>query len=253
MLHVRGETDLNIPCEEEQDACDLTRLKVTENGIYMPDEADGYYQVDVDVDGYPEPTGTINITQNGVTDVKDYASADVNVPNSYSASDEGKVVSSGALVAQGSQTITQNGTYDTTLISQLIANIEGGGGSVQGFELYFADVNGGTRSAKGALDNKYFTCFFHDNMSSTYVLNGTTYSFTTGSGHNTQTRGAIKEVTNTAGQGTIFNNGSSFSTSHNDTGSYTHEGDEGGACSHNLAHRIFERAVRYSLRLGVRQ
>lgn len=46
----------------------------------------------------------------------------------FSPSDEGKVVNNGQLVAQGSHTITENGTYDTTLISRLVANISGGGG-----------------------------------------------------------------------------------------------------------------------------
>ena len=48
--------------------------------------------------------------------------------DAYSASDEGKVVSNGELVAQTSQEITSNGTYDTTLVNQIIANISGGGG-----------------------------------------------------------------------------------------------------------------------------
>ena len=51
----------------------------------------------------------------------------VSVPNSYTAGDEGKVVSNGALVAQTSDTVTQNGTVDTTLINSLTVNVSGGG------------------------------------------------------------------------------------------------------------------------------
>ena len=46
----------------------------------------------------------------------------------YSSADNGKVVSNGALVAQGSDTVTQNGTVDTTLISSLTVNVSGSSG-----------------------------------------------------------------------------------------------------------------------------
>lgn len=75
-----------------------------------------------------------NITTNGTYNAVTVDSADgyrevvVNVSNSYSAGDEGKVVSNGALVAQTSDTVTENDTYDTTLINQLTVNVSGGGG-----------------------------------------------------------------------------------------------------------------------------
>lgn len=80
--------------------------------------------------------GTKNITQNGTynasSDSADgYSSVTVAVPNSYAAGDEGKVVSNGALVAQTSDTVTQNGTVDTTLISSLVVNVAAGGSSVK--------------------------------------------------------------------------------------------------------------------------
>lgn len=57
---------------------------------------------------------------------KAYSPVTVNVPNSYAAGDEGKVVSNGALVSQSSDSVTQNGTVDTTLINSLTVNVPGG-------------------------------------------------------------------------------------------------------------------------------
>lgn len=59
---------------------------------------------------------------------KAYSPVTVSVPNSYAAGDEGKVVSNGALVAQSSDSVTQNGTVDTTLISSLLVNVSGSSG-----------------------------------------------------------------------------------------------------------------------------
>lgn len=69
-----------------------------------------------------EASGSVNINQNGTHNVKFYATAVVDVPNSYDSSDNGKVVVDGALVSQSSQSITQAGTYDTTLINEVVVN-----------------------------------------------------------------------------------------------------------------------------------
>ena len=108
----------------------LITKSISANGTYnaSSDSADGYSQVTVAVPASAVDTGTKSITSNGTHDVVGYASASVAVPNSYSASDEGKVVSNGALVAQTSDTVTTNDTYDTTLINSLTVNVSGGGG-----------------------------------------------------------------------------------------------------------------------------
>ena len=75
---------------------------------------------------------SLSVTANGTYSApsgKAYSPVVANVPNSYTSSDEGKVVSSGALVSQTSQTIDANGTYDTTLKNSVTVNVSGGGGS----------------------------------------------------------------------------------------------------------------------------
>lgn len=75
-----------------------------------------------------DKTITANGTYNASDDNADgYRSVVASVPNTYVAGDEGKVVHNGALVAQGSDTVTQNGTVDTTLISSLLVDVASGG------------------------------------------------------------------------------------------------------------------------------
>lgn len=71
-----------------------------------------------------------SITANGTYSASDddadgYSSVSVDVPNTYTAGDEGKVVSNGALVAQTAYptTITENGTYNTTENDSVTVNV----------------------------------------------------------------------------------------------------------------------------------
>lgn len=87
--------------------------------------------VDVTEQVFKAGVGEKIITQNGVYDAEDdwlegYSSVNVNVQNSYTSSDEGKVVNNGSLVSQTSATYTTNNTYDTTLINSVTVNVSGG-------------------------------------------------------------------------------------------------------------------------------
>lgn len=74
----------------------------------------------------------LNVTANNTYTApsgKAYSPVVVNVPNTYAAGDEGKVVSNGALVAQTAHaTVTENGTVDTTLNNSVVVNVPTGGG-----------------------------------------------------------------------------------------------------------------------------
>ena len=111
------------------DIADAIRSKLDTEDTYKPSEmADA---IDSISGGGGSTLGTKTITQNGTYDAEDdsldgYSEVSVNVANSYSAGDEGKVVSNGALVSQSSDTVTANNTYDTTLINSLTVNVSGG-------------------------------------------------------------------------------------------------------------------------------
>lgn len=129
----------------------LIQKTITANGVYnaSDDAADGYSRVTVNVPASAVDSGTKSITENGTHDVTGYASASVNVPNSYAAGDEGKVVQNGALVSQTAQTISENGTYDTTLKNSVTVNVQGGGASItDGTEVLTRNANGYPTTAK---------------------------------------------------------------------------------------------------------
>ena len=110
----------------------LVSKNITANGNYSPvdDNADGYSSVSVAVPGavLQAKTATANGTVTPDSGYDGMSSVTVAIPNTYSAADNGKVVSNGQLVAQTARAaaITQNGTYDTTENNSVAVNVPSG-------------------------------------------------------------------------------------------------------------------------------
>ena len=127
-----------------------------------------------------------------------YSAVTVNVPNSYAAGDEGKVVSNGALVAQTARAseISANGTYDTTLNDEVTVNVSGSSATLitknitqngtynassdnaDGYSQVVVNVSGGGGdSVFGAFD---FTKASFTQNNVVFNSNGATFSTTNG-------------------------------------------------------------------------
>jgi hypothetical protein len=87
-----------------------------------------------DVDGYKYAHVSVSmdeleVTQNGTYQprydqmIAGYNKVKVNVPNTLTPADEGKVVENATLVSQSTKQITQNGTYDTTKNNSVVVVI----------------------------------------------------------------------------------------------------------------------------------
>lgn len=128
--------------------------------------------------GGATPTGTINITSNGDYDVTEYANAAVNVPNTYSESDNGMVVYNGELVSQIGREISENGTYDTTLNNAVMVNVPNTFTAADEGKV----VNNGVLTAQGSQtiteNGVYDTTLISEltaNVSGVTIIGGTTY------------------------------------------------------------------------------
>ena len=96
----------------------------------------------IDVDTTVKPS-SISITYNDLNTIG-YDEINVDVPNTYTVSDEGKVVNSGTLVAQTAYPteITANDTYDTTLYNSIVVNVPTGGSTGAKNDVTFYDYDG---------------------------------------------------------------------------------------------------------------
>lgn len=160
---------------DTQEAATITPSNIQQQAVAAHKYTTGAVVVDPIPSEYIIPSGTKNITANGnAQDVKSYEKVNVSVPNSYSASDEGKVVQSGALVSQSSQTVTENGTYDTTTKNEVVVDVQSGGGGATviasgtfvGNDRYAISIPVGTKMAE---TDFAFVIHLPKNLEITYV------------------------------------------------------------------------------------
>lgn len=132
-----------------------------------------------------------NGTYNASSDSADgYSSVTVSVPNTYTASDEGKVVSNGALVAQTARpdTITTNGSYITTQYNSVTVNVPSSGGSTErirstkavapvGSRTWIAKTWSPNLSSMGQRVWTDGTDVFYNNSTTRYKLNRSTLTW----------------------------------------------------------------------------
>ena len=137
------------------------------------------------------------------------------------------VLTGGSNIVQ-SLSVTQNGIYNPPSgvngYAPVTVNVSGGGSDIIGFELYGAGNGGGTQTFQGMINNRYMSCCFHDNMSSTFSINGVIKSFTkseAGHGYGMFCGTTIPVSDNTfRGLNSVLADGSIVVTTHNDSGSY---------------------------------
>lgn len=129
-----------------------------------------------DLGGGITPTGTkeiaVTVNTTSTTDIETYKYVKIvsNVPNSYSAEDEGKVVQTGTLVAQSAMTALTNDTYNTTLYNSVVVAVPN----------TYANSDEGKVVSNGALVSQASTTVTTNDTYDTTLINSVTVNVSGG-------------------------------------------------------------------------